>query len=60
MLLKVEDMLVEGDYQTLYDLENMYFQIKVVPEHRKYLGCKIEDPATGEATILCSMSLFMV
>ena len=48
-LSAVEDMLVEGDYQTLYDLENMYFQIKVVPEHRKYLGCKIEDPATGRS-----------
>ena len=48
-LSAVEDMLIEGDFQTLYDLENMYFQIKVIPEHRQYLGCQIEDPGTGKS-----------
>ena len=43
-LSAVEDMLLEGDYQTVYDLENMYFNIVVTPEQRKFLGCEIEDP----------------
>ena len=47
-LSAVEDMIIEGDYQTLYDLENMYFQIRVKPEHRKFLGCEIENPSTGK------------
>ena len=46
-LSTVEDMLLEGDYQTVYDLENMYFQIVMTPEQRMFLGCQIEDPETG-------------
>lgn len=48
-LSAVEDMLEEGDYQTLYDLENMYFQIVVAEEDREFLGCEIEDPSSGES-----------
>ena len=48
-LSSVEDMLQEGDYQTLYDLENMYFQIVVAEEDREFLGCEIEDPNSGES-----------
>ena len=44
----VENILIEGDYQTLYDLENMYFQVKVSKEDRQYLGCSIEEVETGE------------
>ena len=42
-LSAVENTLLEGDYQTLYDLENMFFQVKVSKEDRQYLGCRIED-----------------
>ena len=48
-LSAVEDMLIEGDYSTLYDLENMYFQVKIAPEQRQFLGCQIEDPSTGKS-----------
>ena len=42
-LSAVEDMLLEGDFQTLYDLNNMYFQVKVTQKQQQF-----ENPSTGE------------
>ena len=54
-LSAVEDMLQEGDYQTLYDLENMYFQIVVAEQDREVWAVKLKIQALEKLTILCSM-----
>ena len=36
-------LLDPGDWQAALDLENMYFHVRIHPNHQKYLGFKIED-----------------
>ena len=37
------DLLSPGDWQSVLDLENMYFHVSIHHSHRKYLGFKIQD-----------------
>lgn len=48
-LEEAEKLLEEGDIQTSFDMENMYFQIKINEQFRKYLGCAIISPEGEEA-----------
>ena len=43
-LEEAEKLLEEADYQTSFDMENMYFQIEVKKMFQKYFGCAIMSP----------------
>ena len=43
-LAEAEKLLEPGDFQTSYDMENQYFQVKLNKDYWKYLGCEIETP----------------
>ena len=44
-LAEAEKLLELGDWQTSFDLENMYFHVRIHPDQWKFLGCEIESPS---------------
>jgi hypothetical protein len=46
-LREAEKILEPGDFQTCFDLDNMYMQLKVHEAFWKYQGCAVTDP-TGK------------
>ena len=48
-----EKLLEQGDYQTAFDLENMYFHIRIHESHHQYLGFNMPNEHTGEDEYYC-------
>ena len=43
-LHEAEKLLEKGDWQTSFDLENMYFHVKINKDYQKYCGFAIKSP----------------
>ena len=43
-LPEAEKLLEDGDWQTCFDLSNMFFHVKINRNQWKFLGCEIESP----------------
>jgi hypothetical protein len=42
-LARVEHLLEPNDFQTVFDLKNMFFHVKLHPDVRKYFGFAVPD-----------------
>ena len=48
-----EKLLEQGDFQTCFDLENMYFHVAIHESHHQFLGFNLPNEKTGEDEYYC-------